>query len=119
MTEGELLQLVDTYLNDVRAGVHREKGWPTTAYGMSKVFLTALSFIQQRQFNADSSREDVVVNAVHPGYVDTDMTSHKGPLTIEQGADAPSYLALLPPNVREPVGSMVWFDRKIVDWESD
>jgi carbonyl reductase 1 len=51
---------------------------------VSKVAVSALSFIQQRAFNADS-REDLVVNAVHPGYVDTDMTSHKGPLTIEQG----------------------------------
>ena len=29
-------------------------------------------------------REDIVVNHVHPGYVDTDMTSHKGPLTIDR-----------------------------------
>jgi hypothetical protein len=35
----------------------------TTAYGMSKVGLTALSRIQQRQFNTDS-RADIIVNAV-------------------------------------------------------
>lgn len=40
--------------------------------------------MQQRQMDADS-RPGIVVNCVHPGYVDTDMTSHKGPLTIEQG----------------------------------
>lgn len=31
---------------------------------------------------------DLYFNAsfqVHPGYVDTSMTSHKGPLTIDQG----------------------------------
>lgn len=33
-----------------------------------------------------------------------------------QGADAPTYLALLPPNVKEPRGAMIWFDRSIVDW---
>jgi hypothetical protein len=31
-----------------------------------------------------------------PGYVDTDMTSHKGHLTIQQGALTPVYLAELP-----------------------
>jgi len=30
--------------------------------------------------------QDLVVNHVHPGYVDTDMTSHKGPLSIEEGS---------------------------------
>jgi NAD(P)-dependent dehydrogenase (short-subunit alcohol dehydrogenase family) len=51
---------------------------------VSKVAVSAVTFIQQRAFDADP-REDLVVNTVHPGYVDTDMTSHKGPLTIEQG----------------------------------
>jgi hypothetical protein len=31
-----------------------------------------------------------------PGYVDTDMTSHKGHLTIQQGALTPVFLAELP-----------------------
>lgn len=65
-------------------GEHEKLGWPNSAYVASKIGLSALTRIQQREFNADS-REDLVVNAVHPGYVDTDMTSHKGPLTIEQG----------------------------------
>jgi carbonyl reductase 1 len=118
LTDEELLDLVNTYLNDVRSGQHIEKGWPTTAYGMSKVALTALSFIQQRQFNSDKTREDIIVNAVHPGYVNTDMTRHKGPLTIEEGADAPTFLALLPNYCTEPVGAMVWCNRNIVKWDS-
>ena len=43
----------------------------------------SLSRIQQRMMDSDP-REDIVVNHVHPGYVDTDMTSHKGPLTIDR-----------------------------------
>ena len=46
--------------------------------------MSALTRIQQRQFDQDS-REDLIVNCVHPGYVDTDMTQHKGPLKIEEG----------------------------------
>lgn len=51
---------------------------------MSKVGVTALTRIQQREFDKDS-RQDIIVNAVCPGYVATDMSSHKGPLTPDQG----------------------------------
>ena len=116
LTDKGLLDLVNEYLSDVDNGRQVANGWPTTTYSMSKVALTALTFIQQRELREDKSREDIIVNAVHPGYVDTDMTNHKGVLTIDQGCDAPSYLALLPPNCKEPVGAMVWLDRRIVDW---
>ena len=66
------------------AQTDQHKHIATTAYGFSKVGLTALTRIQQREFNKDS-RPDLVVNALCPGYVDTDMSSHKGHLTIEQG----------------------------------
>ena len=46
--------------------------------------LIALTKIQQRMF-LDDERADIVVNAVCPGYVKTDMTAHKGYLTTEQG----------------------------------
>ena len=32
------------------------------------------------------------------------------------GALAPSWLALLPPNVEKPKGEFVWHDKTIVDW---
>lgn len=38
----------------------------------------------------------IKVNAVSPGYVDTDMNQHRGTLTVEQGAAEPVRLALLP-----------------------
>lgn len=63
---------------------HQKLGWPNSSYSVSKIGVSALTRIQQRHFDKDS-REDIVVNCCHPGYVDTDMTSHKGPLTIEQG----------------------------------
>ena len=93
--------------------------------------------VHQRQFDKDS-RPDLIVNCVNPGYVDTDMTSHKGVLTVEQGksylknqkkififidnyavnlgAAAPSWAALLPPNVKEPKGGYIWTDKTSVDW---
>ena len=72
----------------------------------------------QREIATDS-REDIIVNACHPGYVDTDMTSHKGPLTIDQGAECPVYLALLPVEDSAPRGQMFWNDCRQVDWIND
>jgi NAD(P)-dependent dehydrogenase (short-subunit alcohol dehydrogenase family) len=65
------------------------RGFTNSAYGMSKVGVSALSEIQHRLLSADP-RDDIIVNACCPGYVYTDMTSQ-----IDQGADTPLYLALL------------------------
>lgn len=115
LTVDELDALVRQFVDSAKAGDHAQAGWPSTAYGVSKVAVSALTFIQQRAFDVDP-RADIVVNSVHPGYVDTDMTSHKGPLTIEQGAEAPVYLSLLPPGEREVKGRYVWFDKTVKDW---
>lgn len=114
LTRQELDAIVTQYLKDVEANVHKEKGWSGSAYLTSKVCLTALTWIQQREFDKDS-REDILVNAVHPGFVDTDMTNHKGVLHVDQGAKAPTIAALIPPN-SGPKGSFYWFDGKVVDW---
>jgi len=50
--------------------------------------------------------------------VATDATSHLGHMTIEEGAMAASYLALLPASVSEPRGALVWHDKQVVDWIS-
>lgn len=66
LTVDGLCALMKEYLEDVKNGVHIDKGWPGTAYATSKIAVSALSFIQQREFDKDS-REDIVVNPVHPG----------------------------------------------------
>lgn len=82
---------------------------------MSKVALTAATFIQQRIFDQTPQR-DIVVNACCPGYIKTDMSSNKGGGTLEQGADTPVYLAVLPVNVRSPRGEFV-AERKVLKWK--
>jgi carbonyl reductase 1 len=115
LTVEELDALVRQFVNAASVGDHERSGWPSRAYSVSKVAVSALTFIQQRAFDVDD-RKDIVVNAVHPGYVDTDMTSHKGPLTIEQGAEAPVFLALLPKGEQKFKGQYVWNDKTIRDW---
>ena len=43
LTEEELVQLMQQYVQDVAAGNHTEKGWPNSAYGVSKIGVTALT----------------------------------------------------------------------------
>jgi len=57
-----------------------------TTYKMSKVGVSALSRIQQRYFDSDTSRPGIFVNAVHPGWVQTNMSEYTGPFTVERGA---------------------------------
>lgn len=78
----------------------------------------------------ESPNRNISVNHVHPGYVDTDMTSHKGPLTIEEGAKSTLYAALEAEikgdffrNKMFVVlkktffsGKYIWYDCQLVDW---
>jgi len=118
LTEQELYDLVQDYIDSVKRGDHIERGWPYSlapSYTVSKIAVTALTRIQQREFDQDP-REDIVVNSVHPGYIKTDMTGNQGGLSVEEGAVAPTWLALLPNNVKEPRGGYVWLRKEIVDW---
>lgn len=114
ITMDQLKALIQQFIDTAQNDKHQEQGFSNSAYGMSKVGVTVMSFIQQRVLNSDP-REDIVVNACCPGYVDTDMTSHKGHKTIQQGADTPAYLALLPPGIKSPKGDFV-SDRTIQKW---
>jgi len=106
LTVGEIDSMLNNFIKYAKEGTHSKHGFPNSAYGMSKVGVTALTIIQQRQVDKDG-REDIVVNACCPGYVSTDMSSHKGSLTPDQGAETPLYLALLPNNISEPKGKFV------------
>jgi len=98
-----------------KSNKHIEAGWSNSSYMASKIGVSALAGIHQAMFNTDLAK-DIAVNAVHPGYVDTDMTSHKGPLTPDQGAIAPVYCALLPENT-EIKGKFIWCDKTLSEWK--
>lgn len=57
LSEEELVELMAQFVGCVAAGNHVEKGWPNTAYGTSKVGVTALTRIQAREM-AKSGRSD-------------------------------------------------------------
>ena len=111
LTVAELDKLMNEFIALSEHGQHRELGWPNSTYVVSKVGLSALTRIQHRE----NTIEDVAINHVHPGYVDTDMSSHKGPLTPDQGAKSSLFAALLPKNT-DIKGQYIWKDCTIHDW---
>lgn len=116
LKQQELDELMTKFVTLAQTGQHTSAGWGSSAYVVSKVGVSALTRIQQKRFVEDDTVPDIVINSVHPGYVDTDMTSHQGPLTPEQGAVGPLYAALLPENIAEPKGQFIWCDKQTVDW---
>ena len=115
LTCEELDSLMRDFIASANAGDHAAKGWPNSTYAVSKIGLSALTRIQQQKFSENPDLRDVVINHVHPGYVDTDMTSHKGPLTIDEGAKSPLFAATLPPNT-DVKGKYIWSKCQVVDW---
>lgn len=106
LTMDDLKQLMKEFVGLAREEKHQAAGWPNTAYGTSKIGVTVMSFIQQRQLDAQN-KEDIIVNACCPGFVATDMSSFKGHKTIDEGAETPVMLAVIPPNAKSPRGEFL------------
>ncbi|XP_078686747.1 carbonyl reductase [NADPH] 1-like isoform X1 [Branchiostoma floridae x Branchiostoma belcheri] len=109
--EEELVKLLHKFIETAKAGMHQENGFgdSTAAYGMSKIGLIVLTFIQAREMEKDP-REDILVNCVCPGWCKTDMTGYDLPTrTAAQGADTAIFLALIQP--KESQGQF-FYDRK-------
>ncbi|KAM4701841.1 carbonyl reductase [NADPH] 1-like [Discoglossus pictus] len=115
ITEEELVTLMEQFIEDAKNGVHQEKGWPSTAYGVSKIGVTVLSRIQARQLNETRKGDGILLNACCPGWVGTDMEGPKARKSPDEGAETPVYLALLPPNADSPHGQIV-SEKKVVKW---
>ena len=79
------------------------------AYRVSKAALNALT----KNLAAELSREPILVNAMCPGWVRTDMGGPSAPRTVEQGADTAIFLATLPD---DGASGRFWRDRMEIPW---
>jgi NAD(P)-dependent dehydrogenase (short-subunit alcohol dehydrogenase family) len=67
-------------------------GSQTPAYRLSKTMLNGLTALVSKAVNNDN----ILVNSVCPGWVRTDMGGKQAPLSPDEGADTPVWLATLP-----------------------
>jgi len=115
LTEEELVKMMEQFVKLAKEGEHVKNGWPNSAYKVSKVGVSALTIIQQRVMDQERAGEDIVINHAHPGYVDTDMTTHKGHRTVEEGAKSIVFAATLPAST-EIKGEYIWEDSTVTSW---
>jgi len=115
LTEEELVKMMEQFVQLAKEGEHVKNGWPNSAYKVSKVGVSALTIIQQRVMDQERAGEDIVINHAHPGYVDTDMTTHKGHRTVEEGAKSIVFAATLPAST-EIKGEYIWEDSTVTSW---
>ena len=115
LTEEDLVDLMKKFVEDARNEVHEREGWPSLAYGVSKLGVTVLSRILARRLDEKRKADRILLNACCPGWVKTDMAGDYGSGTVQEGAETPVYLALLPPDAVEPHGQLVR-DKVVQNW---
>jgi NAD(P)-dependent dehydrogenase (short-subunit alcohol dehydrogenase family) len=79
------------------------------AYSISKAALNAFTRILAETYR----NQNILVNAVDPGWVRTDMGGRSAPRSVEQGVDTTLWLATLPDN--GPTSGF-FHDRRAIEW---
>ncbi|GLT60680.1 hypothetical protein SLA2020_334360 [Shorea laevis] len=92
LTEERVDDVLNKYLKDFKEGSLEAQGWPAfvSAYTLSKAAMNAYTRILAKK------HPSFCINCVCPGYLKTDMSFNTGVLTVEEGAQGPVRLALLP-----------------------
>lgn len=83
-------------------------GW-SPAYCVSKTALNGIT----RQLAAELASQKIAVNAVHPGWVKTDMGGSGAPRSIEKGAETPVWLAA---DAAQELTGLFFMDKKAIAW---
>ena len=111
LDDKELLELAEQYPSEVARGVHERRGWPSNAYKVSKALLNAYTRLLAERLR--SNPRGILVNAVCPGWVRTDMGGSAAPRPVDQGARGVVWAARLPPG--GPSGGF-FRDGRRIDW---
>ncbi|KAG5578329.1 hypothetical protein H5410_058463 [Solanum commersonii] len=106
LTEEKIDEILQKFLHDLKQDALEVNGWQMSGpvYSISKLSLNAYTRVLARKYLK------MCINCVHPGFVNTDITWHTGTMPVEEGAEGPVRLALLPDG--GPTGC--YFDRTVV-----
>ena len=108
LTRDAVADLARAFVADVAAGRHRERGWPSSAYSVSKAALNALVRVWAPELAARHN----VINAACPGWVRTDMGGRGASRSVEKGAASIVWAAT---REGEPTGGF-FRDGRRIDW---
>lgn len=114
VTEEQLTKKIEEFVKEAQTDTHQKLGFSNSSYGMSKLGVIVLTRILAKKATA-LKQGNVLVNSCCPGYVNTDMSSHRGPLSPDEGALTPTFLALIPANDKTPNGEFL-YQKKVVQW---
>ncbi|XP_073283133.1 short-chain dehydrogenase/reductase 2b-like [Primulina huaijiensis] len=103
LTDEKIDVILQKFLQDVQKDALEANGWQKMlpAYSISKATLNAYTRLLAKKY------PNMCINCVHPGYVKTNINWNTGTMTLEEGAEGPVMLALLPEG--GPTGC--YFDR--------
>ncbi|CAL1366208.1 unnamed protein product [Linum trigynum] len=92
LSEEKLDEILKRFLHDFKENKLEAGGWSLMlpSYSVSKVTLNAYTRMLARR------HPNMKINCVHPGYVNTDLNWHTGPMPVEEGARGSVKCALLP-----------------------
>uniref|UniRef100_A0A8D0XG85 Carbonyl reductase (NADPH) n=1 Tax=Sus scrofa TaxID=9823 RepID=A0A8D0XG85_PIG len=105
ITEEELVELMNKFVEYTKNGIHRREGWCDLIYGVTKIRVTLLPKIYARKLSEQRGGDKILLNACCPVWVRTDMAGPKTPM----------YLALLPSDAEGLHGQFV-SDKIVVEW---
>jgi NAD(P)-dependent dehydrogenase (short-subunit alcohol dehydrogenase family) len=110
--------VLDDYVQLTQRGEAAAQGWPDWINIPSKIGQVAAIKVFARLMESEARRRDILINAVDPGFMDTEAARRVGlDTSVAQSAGQAAvdivWLATLPRGCREPYGELV-AHRKIV-----
>lgn len=102
--------LADDFINSVIDGTSEAKGWGRNTYFASKNLLNA--YVRVRARELQNQPERIRMNALHPGWVRTDMGGPNATLGLDEGTETP---LLVVRDLSDSTGQY-WSDRRVASW---